>query len=296
MSPTLDGMKFDYLLVFQNVIKSMPDKLEKILYKTQDEHGVIQVTEHNLVRTLYFGKDKKQSSMFMPEPSVLVLSYAQAMAAALMFVNEPKRILIVGLGGGSLVQFLLKFYPECEIHVVELRESVINVAQEYFLLPENSGRLTIIHEDAVSYVKSLMNRQNESYDIILIDAFDQWGPAEINQDMEFILNCQSLLSKNGVLSFNLWNRKEDEYPLTYRSLLSLFNGNLLELSLGKRDSNVILFGFNDEYHIKNIRVAEMRSARLKMDLGIDFPRYVKLLQVQNFSILKKIKKHFTLSF
>ena len=274
----------------------MPDKLEKILFKTQDDHGDIQVAEHNLVRSLYFGKDKKQTSMFMPEPSVLVLSYAQAMTAALMFVNQPKKILVVGLGGGSLVQFLLKFYPECEIDVVELRERVISVAQNYFLLPENSDKLSIIHEDALPYVESLAQKQNKSYDIIMIDAFDQWGPADINQDMQFVLNCQSLLNKNGVLSFNLWNRREDEYPATYRRLLSLFKGNLLELSLGKRDSNVILFGFNDEYHIKNIRVAEMRSARLKLDLGIDFPRYIKLIQVQNFSILKKIKKHFTLSF
>jgi len=274
----------------------MPDKLEKTLYRTQDEHGDIQVAEHNLVRSLYFGKDKKQTSMFMPEPSVLVLSYAQAMTAALMFVNKPQRVLIVGLGGGSLIHFLQKIYPECNIDVVELRESVITIAQNYFLLPENSDRLSVIHEDAEAYAESLSQKQNEAYDIILIDAFDQWGPAEINQNIQFILNCQSLLTKNGILSFNLWNRKEDEYPVTYRRFLSLFKGNLLELSLGKRDSNVILFGFNDEYHIKNIRVAEMRSARLKLDLGIDFPRYMKLIQVQNFSILKKIKKHFSLAF
>jgi len=274
----------------------MPDKLEKILFKTQDDHGVMQVAEQSLVRSLYFGKDKKQTSMFMPEPSVLVLSYAQAMTAALMFVNQPKNILMIGLGGGSLIHFLHKFYPECEIEVVELREKVIKVAQEYFLLPEKSDKLSIIHEDALIYINSLTQDQNKSYDIILVDAFDQWGPAELNQDSQFILNCKSLLNKNGVLSFNLWNRREDEYPLTYRRLLSLFNGNLLELSLGKRDSNVILFGFNDEYHIKNIRVAEIRSARLRLDLGIDFPRYIKLIQLQNFSILKKIKKHFSLSF
>ena len=274
----------------------MPPNLEKTLHKTQDEYGDIKVTEHNLVRTLYFGKDKKQTSMFMPEPAVLILSYAQAMASVLMFVDKPENILMVGLGGGSLVQFLRKSCPDSHIDVVELRESVIDIAQEYFHLPENANNLNIIHDDAELYIEWVVQQQKKVYDIILIDVFDQWGPAEVNQNTQFVLNCKSLLGKHGVLSFNLWNRLEDQYYVTYRQLLSLFDGNLLELSLGKRDSNVILFGFNNEHHIKQIRVAEMRASRLKLDFGIEFPKYMKLIQAQNFSILKKIKKHFTLNF
>ena len=274
----------------------MPSAAEKILHKARDEFGDIQVAEQNLVRSLYFGKDKKQTSMFTPEPAVLVLSYAQAMTSSLMFSDQPKNILMLGLGGGSLVHFFQKACPECSIDVVELRESVIKIARDFFFLPENVNKLSIINEDAESYINRLVRQGDKSYDIILVDAFDQWGPADLNHDMQFILNCQSLLNKKGVISFNLWNRKEDEYPAVYRKLLSLFKGNLLELSLGKIDSNVILFGFNDEYHIKHIRTAEMRSVRLKLDFGIDFPRYMKLIQVQNFSIFKKIKKHFSLTF
>ena len=271
-------------------------KTKNMLYKTQDEFGEIQVAEENLVRSMYFGKDKKQTSMFKPEPAVLVLSYAQAMTSSLMFVDKPKNILMLGLGGGSLVHFLQKVCPDSCIDVVELRESVIKIAREYFFLPANSEKLNIINDDAESYVSYLLDKRKKTYDMILVDAFDQWGPAELNQDMQFILNCQSLLNEKGVISFNLWNRKEDEYPIVYRKLLSLFNGNLLELSLGKVDSNVILFGFKEDYHIKQIRTAEMCSARLKLDYGIDYPRYMKLIQVQNFSILKKIKKHFSLTF
>ena len=274
----------------------MPVTSEKILYKTQDKFGDIQVTEQNLVRSLYFGKDKKQTSMFIPEPAVLVLSYAQAMTSSLMFQNNPQNILLLGLGGGSLVQFLHKAYPKCCIDVVELRKCVIKIACDYFFLPNNSETISVENKDAETFVSELVSKGEKTYDIILVDAFDQWGPADLNQDMQFILNCQALLKKNGVVGFNLWNRKEDEYPVVYRQLLSLFKGNLLELSLGKLDSNVILFGFNNEYHIKNIRTAEMRAAKLQLDFGIDFPRFMKLIQVQNFSILKKIKKHFTLSF
>jgi len=274
----------------------MPPISEKLLHKSRDRFGDILVTEQNLIRTLYFGNEKKQTSMFVPEPSVMVLRYAQAMVSALMFEAKPKKILIIGLGGGSLIHFLLKSYPDCEIDIVELRRSVINIAKEYFFVPVNSPNITIAHGDAKPHVQQLAEHNAEIYDLILVDAFDEWGPAEINNDAQFVLNCQQLLKKKGVLSFNLWNREMDKYPAVYRKFLSLFDGNLLELSMGKRDSNVLLFGFNSDYHIKHIRAAEMRAIKLKMNCGIDFPRYMTLIQHQNFTLVKKIKKHFSLSF
>ncbi|HFE38613.1 MAG TPA: hypothetical protein ENK06_09405 [Gammaproteobacteria bacterium] len=141
-----------------------------------------------------------------------------------------------------------------------------------------------------------MTREHaETYDIILIDAFSQWGPADVNHDKPFILNCQSLLNNQGIIGFSLWNRKEDQFHTIHRRMCSLFNENLLSLSLGKRDSNVVLFGFKNDYPLKNIRAAEMRAARLLLDWGINFPNYMKLIQIQNLSLLKNIKKHFSVT-
>jgi spermidine synthase len=53
------------------------------------------------------------------------------MPVALAAVEKPKRILIVGLGGGSIPNFLHKYYPNTHIDVVDIDPLVVKVAKEY---------------------------------------------------------------------------------------------------------------------------------------------------------------------
>ena len=165
---------------------------EYLIHKSSDDFGELHVKEEGLIRTLYFGNDKKQSCVFLPDPSVLVLQYAQAMAAALIFNPSPKKILLIGLGGGSLLQFLMKSCPKSKIDAVELRDSVIRLSHEYFLVPENEKNVNIIHVDANEFVKKKLQKTDQEYDLILVDAFDAWGPSHLNKDDEIIVSCQSL--------------------------------------------------------------------------------------------------------
>ena len=269
---------------------------EYLIHKSSDDFGELHVKEEGLIRTLYFGNDKKQSCVFLPDPSVLVLQYAQAMAAALIFNPSPKKILLIGLGGGSLLQFLMKSCPKSKIDAVELRDSVIRLSHEYFLVPENEKNVNIIHADANEFVKKKLQKTDQEYDLILVDAFDAWGPSHLNKDDEFIVSCQSLLKYDGTLCFNLWNRKEDYFHHVSRRLSELFSGNTLELRLGKQDSNVIVFGFSHSDKLKRIQDYQATAVQLGDRFGIDFVRFLKMIEVQNFSLLKRITKCLTVQF
>ncbi|MDH3326818.1 MAG: hypothetical protein OEM38_08905 [Gammaproteobacteria bacterium] len=263
---------------------------EQLIHKSSDDFGELHVKEDGLIRTLYFGNDKKQSSIFLPDPTVLILQYTQAMTSVLLFNTNPKKILLVGLGGGSLLQYLMKTCPQSKIDVVELRESVIRLSYEFFLVPESAKNVNIIHGDAKEYVIRMAQKNSQTYDLILIDAFDAWGPVELNKDDSFIISCQSLLKYNGTVCFNLWNRKEDYFHHISKHLSTLFSGNTLELRLGKQDSNVIVFGFSHSQKLKNIQQYYDRAIQLRDSFGVDYVRFLKMLELENFSILKRIKK------
>src|SRR5512138_3544669 len=84
-----------------------------LVHRTQDELGPIEVVEDTLYRSLHFGTEPKQSSMLLGDPLALVLSYTRSMTTALLFVPQVRRVLLIGLGGGSLAKFILHHIPGC---------------------------------------------------------------------------------------------------------------------------------------------------------------------------------------
>lgn len=107
-----------------------------LIHCQRDAEGPIEVIEAHGVRSLHFGTEPRQSAMALATPDRLELSYLRAMLVGLVFVPDPRRILVLGLGGGSLVRFLLQHYPQAHIDAVESRAALVEVARTYFGLPE----------------------------------------------------------------------------------------------------------------------------------------------------------------
>ena len=84
----------------------------------------IAVSESRGVRTLHVGGEAIQSSMRLEDPYALALDYTRCMMAFLLFHPEPRRALMIGLGGGSLAKFFHKFLKRTSIKVVELDEAL----------------------------------------------------------------------------------------------------------------------------------------------------------------------------
>jgi len=72
------------------------------LRKPADGPDSVYVTERLGVRSLHIGSDTIQSSMRLARPHDLELAYTRSMMAFLLFTGCLRRVLMVGLGGGSL--------------------------------------------------------------------------------------------------------------------------------------------------------------------------------------------------
>ena len=166
--------------------KAWPE--DKTLYKKASPYATLVVTEdeHGL-RSLQFGDDPAvQSIVKVGDPDHVEFEYVQAMLVTLAMVQEPKRVLIVGLGGGSIPSLLRKHYPQLTIDVVDIDPDVLEVAKKFFGFQEDASMHVYI-EDGRRFIEKC----KQPYDIIFLDAY---GPGNIPYDLatkEFLLSAHA---------------------------------------------------------------------------------------------------------
>ena len=91
------------------------------LHEERSLYRDITVTQEGDRRCLVFNVhrgDRNQTCMNTVSPERLVFEYAKMTFAGLLLNPNPQKILIAGLGGGSLPSTLAKLYPDAEIDVV----------------------------------------------------------------------------------------------------------------------------------------------------------------------------------
>ncbi len=127
----------DYSQIKGTIVYRGPDGTE--------ESGKITIADHDGLRRLYFGDAVMQSCMRLDKPWALQMDYCQAMTLALVFNSLSALILMIGLGGGSLVKFLVRACPDSSIDLVEISGPVIKAAYEFFYLPKHNPQVKIFH-------------------------------------------------------------------------------------------------------------------------------------------------------
>lgn len=153
-------------------------------------------------RTLEFTPGDIQSAMRLSRPDALVLAYARAMMCFTLFVPRPARILMVGLGGGSMAKFCRRHFPDAHITVLELRADVIAL-REHFLVPPDDARFRVIHADAAAWMTSAPPEAR--FDVIVVDGFDESGLPPALSNRPFYADCRRRLRPAGVLVANVFS-------------------------------------------------------------------------------------------
>lgn len=251
-----------------------------IVHWSRDGYGEIVVADNGGVRSLYFG-EILQSSIRLDRPGTLVEEYGRAMMSPLIFRNDMRDVLMIGLGGCSLIHFLLGALPGCSIDAVELRRQVIDVARDFFLMPSEDPRLEVFHAAGEDFMREHADGGGK-YDLIMIDAFDDDGPAFPLLEKDFLALCRSGLNQGGVFAINLWCRPKDNFPAVYEDLREAFGDNTLKLRIGESYWNAIVLGSDDPRLFRDLLSYRRAARELQLKYGIDFQKYLKFLYWQNF--------------
>jgi spermidine synthase len=105
-------------------------------------------------RCLHFDLTAAQSAMDLDDPERLSLAYTRKMMAFLLFNHSPRRILMLGLGGGSLAKFCHRHLPSAAITAVEVNPDVIAL-RDAFLVPADDDRFRVVRAEGTHYVTNL---------------------------------------------------------------------------------------------------------------------------------------------
>lgn len=116
---------------------------------------------------------------------------------ALVPVRRPRRALILGLGGGTLVQLLRQRWPDVDIAGVDDDANVLRLAESDFGL--NGASLRIEHLDAAEYVAACRER----FDLVVVDLYRGEVAAPFVQNRKFIRRVRSLTTPGGTVVWNL---------------------------------------------------------------------------------------------
>ncbi len=246
-----------------------------VIHRCHDEDGPIEVVESHGVRSLHFGSPARQSAMALADPDHIELAYLRAMLAGLVFVPAPARILILGLGGGSLPRFLSHHYPDALIEVIESRSAMVAVAREYFGLPDRPG-LNIQIADGGEYLQRQVTAGNCQYDLILVDVFDEQGLAPMVLQHDFFAALVSLINFGGVVCVNLWSGHAESFRAVMRLLKLYFPTGAYSLPVMGR-GNVVGLGLESALGSPRLKACNCRAQKLEQQLGIEFTRLVQRL-------------------
>lgn len=168
-------------------------KVNKQLYSGQSEFQRIDVFESEEFGT-FFTLD---GLMMATEKDEFI--YHDMIVHVPMATNpDIKNVLVIGGGDGGTVRELTRYETIESIHMVEIDKLVVDVCRKY--LPQTScklddPRVKLFFEDGLKYVRTKEN----TYDLIIVDSTDPFGPGEGLFTREFYGNCFKALNENGIL-------------------------------------------------------------------------------------------------
>jgi spermidine synthase len=250
-----------------------------LAHLSRDEHGPIEVVDAAGIRALHFGTHHRQSALALADPHRLELAYTRAMLAALPLLRgEPRRTLLVGLGGGSLAKFLWRHIPGCRVDAVERRPEVARVAHGWFGLPEDE-RLKVWIADGADYVAEAA-RRDDAYDLILLDAYDGRGMASAMLNAAFLDRCAALLAPGGLCAANLWGSDRPLLEYALERLSCSFAGPVLRLPVPGK-GNVIGLAFPALAPRPDWPELRQRADALEARLGVEFAVLARQLRRMN---------------
>ncbi|MCC5872187.1 MAG: fused MFS/spermidine synthase [Gammaproteobacteria bacterium] len=256
------------------------DAHARVVHEERSLYRNILVEDRGRERCLLFSERRRggayQTCIDRADPDRLVFSYVRMMFAGLLLAPAPERILLIGLGGGTMPRVLEALYPEAEQDLVEIDPAVVRVAKAFFDF-QPTANMRIHERDGRVFVKrALLSEQK--WDLILLDAFtDEYIPEHL-LTQEFLEELKGLLSEDGVVVANtfansrLYHHESATYRAAFPTVASLRESGSF---------NRILIGLDRPWPGQTTLETRARSlAPALARFGVDIDGYAGALQTE----------------
>ena len=248
---------------------------ETTLHEQRSLYSRIVVRKINDLICLQFSvrsEQRNQSCMDSRNPQHMVFSYVRMSMAALLFQPEPRTILVVGLGGGTLPTAFRELFPEAIIDIVEIDPAVVKVAEDYFDFTADE-QMQVYPRDARVWTKRALGKARR-YDLIVLDAFNGEYIPEHLMTQEYLQETRELLAPAGTLIANTFALSDlyHHESATYASVFETF----IDFQIPQSGNRVVIVpGVEVSDEQLRLRAADLKS-RLR-PYRVEIGRFARLI-------------------
>lgn len=204
------------IAVVLGLTSTVPSDGPDVVYARDTIYHRITVSDTGDLR--YLKLDRYwQSGRDKSAPLRTVFPYTDYLHLPLLFRPEIRRVLFVGLGGGTAPGRFHHDYPGVAIEVAEIDPEVVTTARRYFDLPQD-GRLVVHIQDGRLWLR----RTAERYDLIVLDAYlIDTIPFHL-ATREFYAAAAARLTSGGVVASNVIGALRGPQSRLFRAIYKTF--------------------------------------------------------------------------
>lgn len=236
----------------------------------------ISAEYHHGQLELRSGDNALQSVIDLENPSRLCLKNLEYLIAILLFIAEPRRVLMLGTAAGSLLHFLRHHYPQAEIITVDIDAELIETLQSRAILPTADDCLTYVIDDARHYVEHCQ----QCFDLVLVDIFDASQSPAWLLEKTVTDRLHKLLSNEGAVAYNLLIESDHLFTRFYRDLRLVFARQTLCMPVDGFE-NTIVYGFRNQLPGRKMTWYMQRALEMSRLQTIDYMAVLSVIYTTN---------------
>ena len=233
-------------------------------FKIETAYNSIDMCYHDGRLELRSHDKALQSVINLKNRHCLELKNLEFLMSVLLFIPEPRTILMLGTAAGSLLHFLCHHYPQADITAVDIDAELIERLLEMEILPAAGSRLDYVIADAAEFITQC----DQSYDLVLFDVFDGAQTPDWLLGQTTVNRLHQLVTKRGALACNLLVESDHDFGLFYRKIRRVFGQRTLNLPVAGLENRITL-GFRAATAETDMSSNLGKALTLSANLGFD---------------------------
>lgn len=234
----------------------------------QPGHSPATIDEFDGVRFLHLGTSWVQGAMRLSKPDTIELEYVQMMMMWTLFIQDPRRIVQLGLGSAALTKFCYRRFPAAQVLAAELNPNVIAICRALFGLPENDARLDVREMNALDFVLDAGNHGQA--DVLQVDLYDHEARGPALDSPAFYQGCHDCLKEDGIMTVNVFGHV-DSFEKNLLAMQQVFDAVVWLPEV--HDANIIVLAFKNAPQLDFSELYE-RAGEIRRHLNLPARKWV----------------------